>query len=99
MGENVTRLKRWKAVPVHRCTNLEVNSLHNMTNKSEKAINGIYGADKYDKRDRKEILRAKRAMRDNPVGRLRAKGIKVKISQENLSGNTGTGDLIETDYR
>lgn len=38
-------------------------------------------------------------MRDNPVGRLRAKGIKVKISQENLSGNTGTGDLIETDYR
>lgn len=39
MGENVTRLKRWKAVPVHRCTNLEVNSLHNMTNKSEKAIN------------------------------------------------------------
>ena len=67
--------------------------------KSEKAINGIYGADKYDKRDRKEILRAKRAMRDNPVGRLRAKGIKVKISQENLSGNTGTGDLIETDYR
>jgi hypothetical protein len=35
MGGNVTRLKRWKAV----LTNLEENSLHNMTNKSEKAIN------------------------------------------------------------
>ena len=67
--------------------------------KSEKIINGVYGAEQYEKRDRKAILRAKRAMRDNPMGHLQAKGINVEISPENLSKSSGTGDFIETDYR
>lgn len=66
---------------------------------SEKIINGVYGAEQYEKRDRKAILRAKRAMRDNPMGHLQAKGINVEISPENLSKSSGTGDFIETDYR
>lgn len=66
--------------------------------KSEKIINGVYGAEQYEKRDRKAILRAKRAMRDNPMGHLKAKGINVEISPENLSKSSGTGDFIETDY-
>lgn len=67
--------------------------------KSEKIINGVYGAEQYEKRDRKAILRAKRAMRDNPMGHLQAKGINVEISPANLSKSSGTGDFIETDYR
>lgn len=67
--------------------------------KSEKFINGVYGAEQYEKRDRKAILRAKRAMRDNPMGHLQAKGINVEISPANLSKPSGTGDFIETDYR
>ena len=67
--------------------------------KSEKTINGVYGSDKYEKRERKTILRAMRAMRDNPMGHLKAKGIDVEISPENVSNKTGTGDFIETDYR
>lgn len=66
--------------------------------KSEKTINGVYGSDQYEKRERKAILRAMRAMRDNPMGHLKAKGINVEISPENLSNKTGTGDFIETDY-
>lgn len=67
--------------------------------KSGKVINGVYGAQQYEKRDRKAILRARRAMRDNPMGHLKAKGIDVEISQENLSKSSATGDFIETDYR
>lgn len=67
--------------------------------KSEKAISGVYGVEKYEKRDRKAILRARRAMRDNPMGHLKAKGINVEISPENLPNSSGTGDFIETDYR
>lgn len=67
--------------------------------KSEKAINGVYGAEQYEKRDRKAILRAKRAMRDNPMGRFKAKGINVEISPENLSKSSEADDFIETDYR
>lgn len=67
--------------------------------KSEKAISGVYGVEKYEKRDRKAILRARRAMRDNPMGHLKAKGINVEISPENLPNSFGTGDFIETDYR
>lgn len=67
--------------------------------KSGKIINGVYGAEQYEKRDRKAILRAKRAMRDNPMGHLQAKGINVEISPENLSKSSWTGDFIETDYR
>lgn len=66
--------------------------------KSGKVINGVYGAQQYEKRDRKAILRARRAMRDNPMGHLKAKGIDVEISQENLSKSSATGDFIETDY-
>lgn len=67
--------------------------------RSDKIINGIYGADTYEKRDRKAILRAMRAMRDNPMGHLNAKGIKVEISPETLSKESKGGDFIETDYR
>lgn len=67
--------------------------------KSEKTINGVYGSDKYEKRERKAILRAMRAMRDNPMGHLNAKGIKVEISPETLSKESKGGDFIETDYR
>ncbi len=67
--------------------------------RSDKIINGIYGADTYEKRDRKAILRAMRAMRDNPMGHLNAKGIKVEILPETLSKESKGGDFIETDYR
>lgn len=67
--------------------------------KSDKVINGVYGAGQYEKRDRKAILRAKRSMRDNPMGHLQAKGINVEISPENMSKSSGSGDFIETDYR
>lgn len=67
--------------------------------KSEKEISGVYGVEKYEKRDRKAILRARRAMRDNPMGHLKAKGINVEISPENLPNSSVTGDFIETDYR
>jgi len=67
--------------------------------KSEKVINGVYGAEHYEKRDRKAILRARRAMRDNPMGHLQAKGINVEISSENLSKFSGAVDFMETDYR
>ena len=67
--------------------------------KSEKVINGVYGADKYEKRDRKAILRAMRAMRDNPMGHLNAKGIKVKISPETIPDKSEDIDFIESDYR
>lgn len=66
---------------------------------SNKVINGVYRADTYEKRDRKAILRAMRAMHDNPMGHLNAKGIKVKISPETLSKESKGGDFIETDYR
>jgi len=65
---------------------------------SDKAITGVYGGDAYEKRDRKAILRAMRAMRDNPMGHLNAKGIKVEISSETLSKVSKSGDFIETDY-
>ena len=67
--------------------------------KSEKTINGVYGSDQYEKRKRKAILRTMRAMRDNPMGHLNAKGIKVEISPETLSKESKGGDFIETDYR
>ena len=66
---------------------------------SDKEISGVYGADTYGKRDQKEILRTMRAMRDNPMGHLNAKGIKVEISPETLSKVSKGGDFIETDYR
>ena len=40
-----------------------------------------------------------RTMRDNPMGHLNAKGIKVEISPETLSKESKGGDFIETDYR
>lgn len=67
--------------------------------KSEKVITGVYGAGQYEKRDRKAILRAKRAMRDNPAGHFKAKGIDVEISPENMPKPSATDDFIETDYR
>ena len=66
---------------------------------SGKFITGVYGADKYEKRGRKAILRAMRAMRDNPMGHLAAKGINVQISPETQTKKSESGDFIETDYR
>lgn len=68
---------------------------------SAKEIKAVYGADKYEKHNRKDILRARRAMADNPRGTLTAKGLLegVVIDPELLKPNSGGGDYIETDYR
>lgn len=66
---------------------------------TDKVIKGVYGAETYEKRDRKAILREKRAIIDNPMGHLNAKGINVKISPETLSEKSEGMDFIETDYR
>lgn len=67
---------------------------------TDKTITGIYGADKYEKYSRKDILRARRAIRDNPKGVLSAKGflegVEFKSDQPELKSNTS--DFIETDY-
>lgn len=67
---------------------------------TDRAIGKIYGVDKYEKSDRKEILRARRAMYDNPQGALAAKGIKVKVvtAPTSLSASDEKFDFIETDY-
>ncbi len=68
---------------------------------SSKNIIGVYDADKYEKTDRKVILRIRRAMRDNPMGTLSAKGMLegVEIRPEDLPGKSDNDDFIETDYR
>jgi len=68
---------------------------------TDKMIGKVYGADKYEKMDRKEILRARRAVVDNPVGVLSAKGLLkgVKIGPMTFSNNNDKFDFIETDYR
>lgn len=66
---------------------------------TDKSIGKIYGVEKYEKSDRKEILRAKRAMIDNPKGALAAKGITVKVTDStHLSKPDEKFDFIETDY-
>ena len=66
---------------------------------TNKTIGKIYGVEKYSKSDRKEILRARRAIYDNPQGALNAKGISVKIADSNkLSNPDEKFDFIETDY-
>lgn len=66
-----------------------------------KIIGNVYGSEKYEKEDRKAILRARRAMIDNPMGSLTAKGSLegVEISTEALKSKSGSFDFIETDYR
>lgn len=68
---------------------------------SSKEIKAVYGADKYEQHNRKDILRARRAMADNPRGTLTAKGLLegVEIAPELLEAKSGGGDFIETDYR
>lgn len=66
---------------------------------TDKLIGKIYGVEKYDKSDRKEILRARRAMYDNPQGALSAKGITVQVADPtSLSKPDEKFDFIETDY-
>lgn len=66
---------------------------------TDKSIGKIYGVEKYEKSDRKEILRARRAMIDNPQGALAAKGITVKVTDSTrLSKPDEKFDFIETDY-
>lgn len=67
--------------------------------KSDKSIIPVYGREKYDKQDRKEILRAMRAMIDNPNGSLNASGIsEVRIISKPSKKSVGN-DFLETDYR
>lgn len=77
----------------------KIGYVANGIERSDKTINGIYSADKYEKRDRKSILKAMRAIHDNPVGHLNAKGINVRIMSEDQSGKSEENDFKETDYR
>lgn len=66
-----------------------------------KKIKNVYGAEKYEKQDRKEILRARRAMIDNPIGTLAASGLVdvVKSVSNGPNNKSESFDFIETDYR
>lgn len=64
---------------------------------SNKNPGEVYGADNYTRTDRKKILRAQRAIADNPIGALAAKGIKVTAFKE--SPDAKKSDFMETDYR
>ena len=68
---------------------------------SAKQIKNVYGSEKYERQNRKDILRARRAMIDNPMGALSANGwqVDVKIDSNALNPKSGSSDLIETDYR
>lgn len=68
---------------------------------SNKSIGDIYGKGNYSKAGRKDILRAKRAVIDNPKGALAAKGLLegVSIDLESLSKPDEKFDFLETDYR
>ena len=64
-------------------------------------IGNVYGSEKYEKQDRKDILRARRAMIDNPVGTLAATGSLegIEISPDALKSKSESFDFLETDYR
>ncbi|MDE6561578.1 MAG: GLPGLI family protein [Muribaculaceae bacterium] len=66
-----------------------------------KQIKNVYGSEKYEKQNRKDILRARRAMIDNPMGALSANGSLegAKIDPNALKPKSGSFDFIETDYR
>ncbi len=66
-----------------------------------KRIRNVYGSEKYEKQNRKDILRARRAMIDNPMGALSAAGLSegVRIEPKELPSQSESFDFIETDYR
>lgn len=66
-----------------------------------KQIKNVYGAEKYEKQNRKDILRARRAMIDNPMGTLSSTGLLegVRIESKELKPKSETFDFLETDYR
>lgn len=68
---------------------------------TSKQIKNVYGSGKYEKQNRKDILRAKRAMIDNPMGTLAAGGLLegVEIAPDALKSESGSFDFLETDYR
>ena len=68
---------------------------------SSKDIGSVYDAEKYERYNRKDILRARRAVIDNPKGTLTAKGLLdgVEIDPDLLKPKSDGGDFIETDYR
>ncbi len=68
---------------------------------TDKKIGKVYGSEKYEKVNRKDILRARRAMVDNPMGALAASGLPeaVKIEPNALNKKSESFDFIETDYR
>lgn len=66
---------------------------------TDKPIGKIFGVENYTKSDRKEILRARRAIADNPQGALTAKGINIKLTDSaTLSKPDEKFDYLETDY-
>ena len=69
--------------------------------KTNRQIKDVYGCEKYEKQNRKDILRARRAMIDNPLGSLSATGSLegVKIDPNSIKSKSETFDFIETDYR
>ena len=68
---------------------------------TNRQIKDVYGCEKYEKQNRKDILRARRAMIDNPLGSLSATGSLegVKIDPNSIKSKSETFDFIETDYR
>lgn len=67
--------------------------------KSDKPIVPVYGSNKYDKIERRSFLRAKRAILDNPLGALSAKGIKIQINPNDIpESDRDKWDFTETDY-
>ena len=69
--------------------------------KTTRQIGDIYGCEKYEKQNRRDILRARRAMIDNPMGSLSATGSLegVKIDPNSIKSKSETFDFFETDYR
>ncbi len=68
---------------------------------TDKKIKNVYGSEKYEKQNRKDILRARRAMIDNPLGALTAAGLSegVRIEPKELKPKSESFDFLETDYR
>lgn len=79
--------------------------------KTGKDIGTVYLADQYEKMNRKEMLKAKRAFFDNPLGNINAQlsGKNMKITAQDEHGNKVDNgkrifatreevDFIETDY-
>ena len=63
-------------------------------------IRNVYGSGKYERQNRKDILRARRAMIDNPMGTLAASGSLegISIEPDELKPKSESFDFLETHY-